>query len=152
MFHNDWFGEDSSIDDIDPGKDIFALLFLSFFLINAVILICVSNQNEDSVRMNSSSQGKHKVIEASHLARIIIHNKKLSIIQNKKTYSIPDDIQQLSKEAFFEMKKDKNGKNQKLLIINDPGKTLTAGEMLSVVNILNKNGIGVDFRPSIKEN
>ena len=153
MFHNNWFGEDNNVDDIDPGKDIFALLFLSFFLINAVILICVSHQNEDTIHLNNNNgQGDKKVIDSSQLANIMINNGKLLITQNKKTYIIPDEIQHLNKEAFFETKKDKNGKKKRLLIINDPGKSLTAGEVLSAVNILNKNGIGVDFRSIIKEN
>jgi len=151
MFHNNWFGEDNNIDDIDPGKDIFALLFLSFFLINAVILICVSPQNEESIHMNTNAKGTQKVIDSSRIANIMINNGKISITQNNKTYLLPDEMQQLNKEAFFETHKDKNGKNQRLLIFNDPGKSLTAGEMLSAINILNKNGIGVDFRKILKE-
>ena len=151
MFANNWFGEDSHIDDIDPGKDIFALLFLSFFLINAVILICFSRQSDDSFRVNTSRQGNQKVMTASQLARLMIKNGKISIIQNKKTYAIPENLEQLKKDALFKTQRDNKGKKKNILTLNDPGNTLTAGEMLSVVNMLNKFDIGVDFRPLIKE-
>jgi hypothetical protein len=147
MFHNSWFGEDNQVDEIDPGKDIFALLFLSFFLINAVVLLCVSEQSHENVSVNTSGKGQGKKIEQSCLATIKHNNNKLCIIQNQTTYYLPDDLPDLLSKAKFETRLDNNGKSVKLITISDPGTSISAGSMLSVIQILNNANIGVDFRP-----
>jgi len=146
MININWLSDDNNIDEIDPGKDIFALLFLSFFLINSVILICVSKQGENTVSLNTAGTAGNKIIKSKHLARIIAKNGKICIIQNSKEFFLPNDIEKLRKNAIFEMNNDKNGKRTNTLIIHDPGKSISAGEMLSAVQLLNNANIGVDFR------
>ena len=145
MFQNNWFGEEQLVDDIDPGKDIFALLFLSFFLINAVVLFCVSEQQQENVSVNTAGKGQGKTIEQSFLAKLKTQNDQLCIVQNNKCYCLPGDLITLIKQAKFESRKDKNGQSIKLLTIKDPGKSISAGALLSVIQILNKANIGVDF-------
>ena len=146
MFQNNWFAEDTQMDDIDPGKDIFALLFLSFFLINAVILFCVSEQGNQNVQVNTAGKGQGKMIEQSYLATIKKTNDKICIIQNQTTYILPQDVEILRKKGRFDKQKDKDGKHHSTLTIHDPGNALTAGDMLDAIQILNNSNIGVDFR------
>ncbi|KPA14259.1 hypothetical protein MHK_005533 [Candidatus Magnetomorum sp. HK-1] len=146
MFQNNWFAEDTQIDDIDPGKDIFALLFLSFFLINAVILFCVSEQGDQNVQVNTAGKGQGKMLEQSYLATIKKTNDKICIIQNQETYFLPQDVKILIKQGKFDNQKDENGKACKTLTIHDPGNALSAGDMLDAIQILNNANIGVDFR------
>ena len=124
MFHNSWFGEDNQVDDIDPGKDIFALLFLSFFLINAVVLFCVSEQTDEKVSVNTSGKGQGKSIEKSYLAAIKKQGNQLCIVQNKGVYCLPDDMNLFIEKALFETKTDQNGNQIKMITINDPGKSI----------------------------
>ncbi len=150
MLQIKWSSDDFNTDDIDPGKDIFALLFLSFFLINAVVLLCVSKQGEQTVNVNSSAKGGDKAIESSMIANIDLTNGKACITQNDKTYTLPEDQKRFLEKARFETSLDKNGEENRLIIIRDPGKDLSAGEMLKVVQVLNDAGIGVDFRTVIE--
>lgn len=145
MLHAKW-SEDYSTDDIDPGKDIFALLFLSFFLINAVVLLCISKQGEQAVNVNTASKGGGKIIESSLLAHIAIINGKVCVTQNSISYFLPKDLEHFRKEARFETHNDEKGNKHFTIIVHDPGKAMTAGEMLVVVQMLNNANIGVDFR------
>ncbi|CAN2039773.1 Biopolymer transport protein ExbD/TolR [Candidatus Magnetomoraceae bacterium gMMP-15] len=139
--------DDDKIDDIDPGKDIFALLFLSFFLINSVVLLCVSKQGEQSINVNTVNADKGKTIKASFLTGIELKNGKIFVSQNNISYVLPNDLNRFRKEAKFDTIYDEKGNKHLNLIVKDPGKTMTAGEMLNVVHLLNNADIGVDFRP-----
>lgn len=146
MLHAKWSGQDYSTDDIDPGRDIFALLFLSFFLINSVIMLCVSKQGEKTVNVNTAGKARGKVIEASLLASIAIIDEKVCVTQNGISYYFPEDMDHFRKEARFETRHDEKGNKHLTIIVHDPGKAMTAGEMLAVVQMLNNADIGVDFR------
>jgi len=149
MFHNSWFGEDNQVEEIDPGKDIFALLFLSFFLINAVVLLCVSEQPHENVSVNTTGKGKGQKIEKAYVATIRYDNNQVCIIQNQTKYCLPDDMDRLLTEAMFKTRNDASGKSIKLLTISDPGSSISAGKMLSVIQMLNHANVGVDFRPVV---
>ena len=64
----EWFDMSQSNEENDPGKDIFALLFLSFFLINAVVLFCVSSNSTPTVNVDAASGSEGKSIDPSFLA------------------------------------------------------------------------------------
>jgi hypothetical protein len=149
MWSPEFSNDIQTTDDIDPGKDIFALLFLSFFLINAVLLFCISKQGEQTTNINTAGTGGKKTIQSSFLATIKRSGKKIVILQDNKAYSIPNDIHAFKTNAHFDIRFDKKGNKHLTLFAEDPGKTMTAGEMLRVVQILNSEKIGVDFRTVI---
>jgi len=147
MINMNWIGDEHHVDDIDPGKDIFALLFLSFFLINAVVLLCVSNQSHQSIQVKSNTKtSSGKTINTDMLAIVSNCNSKICITQKNRQFVLPDDINIMKKHALFEIHKDKKGKELSTLIIRDPGNTISAGQLLTLVQQLNDANLSVDFR------
>ncbi len=146
MIKSKWSANDPHVDEIDPGKDIFALLFLSFFLINAVIMICVSHPGEQRVNVNAVSGNSLKIAVSSNIAQIRMVDKNLSILQGGTTYRIPNELNLLKTRGKFHESKDAQGNPCNTLIVKDPGKSIMAGDLIRIVDHLNKAGIGVDFR------
>jgi len=152
MFQNNWFAEDNMIDDIDPGKDIFALLFLSFFLINAVVLFCISDdQQKNNVPVNTTEKKKGKRIDQSFLATMLIQKNKICIYQKNKQYCLPEDIDNMIAKANFQKREVESGNSVNVLTIIDPGQSISAGSLLKAIEMLNKAKISVEFC-SVKSN
>ena len=137
------FDASSDTGENDPGKDIFALLFLSFFLINAVVLICITKTSTPTLNLNAGGNGKQ--VDASAIARIEFRDEKLYIVQNGVSYSLPEDFEKFEETARFEIRKDRDGNETRTILIEDPGRSISAGQMLSAVKVLNDNRIGVEF-------
>jgi hypothetical protein len=136
---------DGTVTDIDPGKDIFALLFLSFFLINTIVLFCLSNQAGIATTISTEGEGRGKPIDNSLIAHVGIQDKKAYLIQNRLRYLIPEDLHRLRKEDRLKIVEDENGNKYPKLFVQDPGKSMTAGEILEVVQMLNREKISVEF-------
>ena len=141
----EWFDMSQSNEENDPGKDIFALLFLSFFLINAVVLVCVSNPSAPTVNIDAASGAEGKAIDPTYLAAIEIEGPAVIVVQNNISYFLPKDFEKFRKTARFEYQTDEKGNETPMLMIEDPGTRLTAGQMLTAVKMLNDNRIGVQF-------
>lgn len=137
-------GDDSSSNPDSFLKEIFAILLFSFFIILAINSMI--KQSEQTIKVNTSGQGGQTVIESSLLADISMKQNKICITQDKTEYILPDDLKKLLSHGNFQTRKDENGKEHQVLIMQNPGKTLSAGEMLSIVNLLNNAKVGVDFR------
>ena len=96
-----WYDEERWDQDNDPGKDIFALLFLAFFLINAVVLFCVSGKSEQTTRVNTAGAGQERLMEAGQIARLGKRSGQISITQENQTYLMPQDLKRFQKEGRF---------------------------------------------------
>ncbi len=141
-----WDTGELQSDDADPGKDIFALLFLSFFLINAFILLCVSKPGEEAVAINTAGAGHSEKIDAALLGSLQVEADRVYLVQNEKRYLIPDDLKQFREEGNFLTIRDDQDGGRTAAILQDPGHSMTAGKLLQVVTALNNADIEVDFR------
>ncbi|MCP4112765.1 MAG: hypothetical protein GY749_45760 [Desulfobacteraceae bacterium] len=130
----------------NPIADLLWVLLMTFILLYAIQQLCIVNTGEKTVSVNTSGKGGMKTADNSLLADIGNKDGKMCITQNNVSYILPDDLEQFRKKARFETRKDEKGNPYLILIVRDPGKNMTAGQMLSVVQMLNKAEVGVDFR------
>ncbi len=131
----------------NPIADLLWVLLMTFILLYAIQQLSIINIGEKTVSVNTSSgKGGVKTVDAVLLADIGNKDGKMCITQNNVSYVLPDDLEQLRSKAKFETREDEKGNPYLILIIRDPGKTLTAGQMISVVQMLNNAEVGVDFR------
>ncbi len=133
--------------EMDPGKDLFALLFMSFFLITVLMLFAVGRVNEQvPVNASSSPSSSALVLGEELLAKIEVVDGKVEVCQGDKCWVLPDAAALLSSEAGL---LERAG-GEKVLVIEDPGNSVGAGTMLVAVKSLNDQGIGVEFRTRLK--
>lgn len=127
-------------DEIDPGKDLFALLFLCFFLIMGVLLVYVNHASEKTVRVksNSATSGQGIVIEKDKVAYLVLDDDRLYLLQGDKRFSLPEDARLIEKKVRFQ--------KGKTLIVASPGPEIAAPLLLQAVEALNGVGIKVEFR------
>lgn len=145
-----WSNEDVSVDDIDPGKDIFALLFMCFFLINAIFLCCNLSTGEKTVHVSAAEEKGSTQLPLDSLASIEVDGEHLYLIQKGVRFALPDDLDRLRNEGLFESGKDEQGEPFSRIFVRNPGSSVAAGDMINVVRILHRAKIGVDFR-TVKE-
>lgn len=121
----------------DPGKDLFALLFFSFFLISALLLLA-GGSNPEAVGVNSA-ESKGVKVEASHLALL---DEGPVLRQGKNSWRLPEEAEAASKQLLL----TQNGAGEEVLIAESPSSRLPATQLLIGVQALNRAGVTLEFR------
>ena len=133
--------------EMDPGKDLFALLFMSFFLIAILMLISVGSSHKRVVVNTSRPPSSSTItLELDLLGRLISKGNGVELCQGSRCWLLPDQASALAREARFI--RDLRGRRS--LIVEDPGDRIGAGTMLAAVNSLNQHGIAVEFRTRLR--
>ncbi len=151
MINSPWLADDHYVDEVDPGKDIFALLFMSFFLINAVILLCVTRRPEQSVDVVSRPAAAAVSAESGVPAAIVKQGGRIGLAQKNRFYAVPGDLDRMKAEAEFIAVPNPDGPEGRLLVIRNPGKDLNAMELLKLVSAVQGAGISTRFQGGGKD-
>lgn len=132
--------------EMDPGKDLFALLFMSFFLIAVLMLISVG-RSRGRVPINAAGPPRAStvVLDRALLGRMEPHGRGVELCQGRRCWLLPQQAAEAAAQARFLPRRG----GGRLLIVKDPGNRIGAGTMLRAVNALNRLGISVEFRTEV---
>jgi len=133
--------------EMDPGKDLFALLFMSFFLISVLMLLAIGGAN-GKVPVNTSGTPADStvVLDEGLLARIKVEDGGISLCQGESCWPLPEGVENIKREARL----FSQGPGIESLIVEDPGDQVGAGTMLVAGKALNDAGIKVEFRTRMR--
>lgn len=132
---------DEASHEADPGKDLFALLFLGFFLVS-VMLMLVGQTVEKPVPVNSSAP-KTVTTEPPVPAWLEKTEAGIMITQQAHDWLVTGDLTTLESQAKLTVKED----GRQVMSIVTPDETFTAVDLMSVIAALNQQGIGVALLP-----
>ncbi len=132
-------------DETDPGKDLFALLFISFLILGTIVLSGVS-QGEKRTPLKANAAGGKMIIEKKYLARLAPCGGTLCLEQAGKRFRLPDEAQRVAREALFPPES-----KERVLVILPPGPGVGAADLLTAVSALNQAGLRVEFRAPAKK-
>ncbi len=137
-----WFTPLEALDGdsvADPGKDLFALLFLSFFLI-ATLLVLARFVGTEGVPVAAAEGGAGNA-EAIP-ARLIEVENQLWILQGESQWLIPEEAQPVATEAQL---LDVTGGPPRLLLEKPSDDAISAAELVTVVMALQRAGVSVEL-------
>lgn len=130
--------------EADPGKDLFALLFLSFLLICVVLLMAAQariSELELSLNLPAVSRSAPPV----PAARLQKQEGRLLLRQASQSWRVPRDVAQVRQQARF---RQKTG-SVRLLPVVAPGEEISAGELIAVVAHLRAAGVQLVFQAGV---
>ncbi|MES9902649.1 MAG: hypothetical protein ABW168_08190 [Sedimenticola sp.] len=111
---DDWTNDGADTTESDPGKDLFAVLFLSFFLIS-VLLMMSASPKYNGVSPGVTSGGS--VVINAPLARLVREEGVLYLKQSDKRWRVPEQMQILKEEVQL----NQTGEGKHYLTIDAPG-------------------------------
>ena len=143
---------------VDPGKDLFAYLFLMIMVFCFMLMMAAhdatqsvegqqSPEKQDSAASSSMAQ-----VSVESIGQLVKKKGEIYIQYGEVLYSPKKDVAQMETDGRVMTITDKNGVEKKVLYIeetNDQQVLLT--EYLSAFQHLSKNGIGVAFAERINE-
>ena len=134
-------GEDEA-HGADPGKDLFALLALTFLVI-CVLFMVASRTSDTSLPVDSAgpSQDERPVEPPPHAA-MRGGERGIEVVQEERLWTLPAEAAALAREAaLLEMPGE-----LPILIVDLPGAELRADQLVQAVQMLNAAGVRVSFR------
>ena len=137
--------EEETFAENDPGKDLFALLFVSFLLLGSVLGWSLS-AGEKQTPLKTNAAGKGPVVSKRYLARLKPCGKAVCLLQAGKSYVLPEEASRVAREGLFPP-----GFKERTLIVLPPPPGLKAADLLLAVSALNQAGLRVEFRAPRKE-
>lgn len=147
---SNWMNEFDSCETNDPGKDIFSVMLCSMVLVFSICILFMASSGSERVASNTTSNGA-KVIDQALLATLETVGDAIYIRQNGKQYTVPKDASFLKQHGLFDVRHREDGKDDNVLLIEDPGEGITAGRLILVISCLNEVGISVEFPKTIQK-
>lgn len=151
-------GQSTSGMMVDPGKDLFAYLFLMIMVFCFMLMMASqdtrqSKQGQDSPeKQDSAASSSMAQVSVESIGQLVKQNGKIYIKYGKILYSPKEDVDKMDTDGRVMTITGKDGMEKKVLYIeetNDQQVLLT--EYLSAFQYLSKNGIGVAFAERISE-
>ena len=136
-------GEDEA-HGADPGKDLFALLALTFLVIS-VILMLASHSAEAPLPVDTAAPGNAEQAQAlSNLPPAVIRGVEegVEVAQGGRVWKLPAQAAAVAREAALG---EIPGKPS-VLIVDPPSGDLSASQLVLAVQVLNAAGVRVRFR------
>lgn len=139
-------GEDEA-HGADPGKDLFALLALTFLVI-CVLFMVASRTADTSLPVDSAgpSRAERSVVSPSPAA-MRSGEQGIEVVQEDRRWKLPDEAAALARQAEL---LEAPGELP-VLIVDLPGAELRADQLVLAVQVLNGAGVRVSFRAVSEE-
>ena len=140
----------------DPGKDLFAYLFLVMLVFSFVILLTYEQKMKNlSVRKSPTevSQGSSSLItlENREIGRMVKQDGKICLLFGEKIYFPDTDVSNLEREGIIK-KVTRDGKESRVLyIVEDPRSRIYLREYLEAFSALSKQGVDIAFAQKLSE-
>ncbi len=149
-------GQFTSGMTVDPGKDLFAYLFLMIMVFCFMLMMASqdtrqSTQGQDSPeKQDSAASSSMAQVSMESIGQLVKQDGKIYIKYRDVLYSPKEDVKKMDADGRVMTITGKDGMEKKVLYIeetNDQQVLLT--EYLSAFQYLSKNGIGVAFAERI---
>ena len=135
-------GAEDEAHGADPGKDLFALLALTF-LVLCVLFMVASYTAGSSLPVDSAGPRRvERAVEPPSPAVMRRGERGIEVVQEGRVWRLPDEAAALAREAAF---LDSAGELP-VLLVDLPGAELRADQLVLAVQVLNGVGVRVSFR------
>ncbi|NOY69161.1 MAG: hypothetical protein GXP53_06665 [Deltaproteobacteria bacterium] len=142
----------------DPGKDLFAYLFLMIMVFCFMLLMSASEvtrsmSGQQSPETRKAASGSTLIsVSVENIGRLVQKDGAVYLMFGNVLYSPVTDIGRLTTDGRVEKTTGKNGENKRVLYIeaNSSGRVLLS-EYLSAFEALNQQGISVAFAERVHE-
>ncbi len=139
----------------DPGKDLFAYLFLVMLIFSFVILITYEQKVrklviEESPREVSQGRSSLVTLKNKEIGRLVKRNGKIYLLFGEKSYRPDTDLNLLEKLGIIK-KIQKEGKESRVLYIaEEPQSRIYLNEYLETFAALSDQGIDIAFARKVR--
>ena len=134
-------GEDEA-HGADPGKDLFALLSLTFLVI-CILFMVASRTAENSLPVDSAGPSRvERPVVNPPPAAMQGGEQGIEIVQEGRHWKLPAEAAALASEAALL----ETPGELPILIVDLPGGDLRADQLVLAVQVLNAAGVRVSFR------
>lgn len=139
----------------DPGKDLFAYLFLVMLIFSFVILLTYEQKVRRQAIQESPkevSQGRSSLVTLKNkeIGKLIKRDGNIYLLFGEKSYQPDKDIASLEKAGIIK-KIQKEGKDTKVLYIEEePQSRIYLREYLETFATLSDQGIDIAFARKVK--
>ena len=134
-------GEDEA-HGADPGKDLFALLALTFLVI-CVLFMVATRTSETSLPVDSAGPSRvERPVVNPPPAAMQGGEQGIEVVQEDRLWKLPAEAGALAREAELL----ETPGELPILIVDLPGAELRADQLVLAVQVLNGAGVRVSFR------
>ncbi|MBW1854370.1 MAG: hypothetical protein JRF49_11485 [Deltaproteobacteria bacterium] len=139
----------------DPGKDLFAYLFLVMLIFSFVILLTYEQKvRRQTIRKSPEevSQGRSSLVTLKNkeIGKLIKRDGRIYLLFGEKSYRPDTDIASLEKEGIVKTIQ-RDGKEAKMLYIEEePRSRIYLREYLETFSALSDQGIDIAFARKVK--
>ena len=134
-------GEDEA-HGADPGKDLFALLALTFLVI-CVLFMMASRTTKTSMPVDSAAPSRVEQPVVNPPPAVMRGGEQgIEVVQEGRLWTLPAQAASLAREAAL---REAPGQAP-ILIVDPPGADLRADQLVLAVQVLNAAGVRVSFR------
>lgn len=134
-------GEDEA-HGADPGKDLFALLALTFLVISVLFMVA-SRTADTSLPVDSAGPSRaEQPAEPPPPAAMRSGEQGIEVVQEGRRWTLPAEAATLASEAALL----ETPGELPILIVDLPGAELRADQLVLAVQVLNGAGVRVSFR------
>jgi hypothetical protein len=133
----------------DPGKDLFAYLFLLIMVFAFMLLMSVDQQKQTQTAPEHAQPGRsgfHKV-SADHVATLEKNKEKLWLRFGDVRYDPLTDFEKLVQDG--RLIKDGDGEKQMLLIEDTPGERIFLHDYLETFSVFSRQGVAIAFAKEV---
>ena len=136
-------GNEEDMSGADPGKDLFALLALTFLVIT-VLFMLAAQFPESPLPVDTAAQGAERT-PAPAPAAMRGGEAGVVVVQDGRTWTLPAQAAGVAHEAALH---EAPGQPP-VLIVDPPGADLSASQLVLAVQALNAAGVRVRFRAAV---
>lgn len=141
----------------DPGKDLFAYLFLLIMIFTFMVLLTTEERRDALAGQTApdnqptSSQPSLTVVEQSQMGRLEKDHGEIVLKFGDVVYSPVTDIRRLVDDGRIAHLPDVGGGEKRVLYLQeDKNNPVMLGEYLSTFHVMGKHGISVAFAERVK--
>jgi len=141
----------------DPGKDLYAYLYLMTMVFSFMLLIAstkpqnpVSGQTAPE-QNDASGRSTLASVSFEKIGRLARKDNQLFLVFGKEPYHPKKDLNRLEQDGRIAVVQDSHGGKKKFIYIEeDRSNSVLLSEYLSAFQYLSRQGIGVAFAKRIK--
>lgn len=133
----------------DPGKDLFAFLFIMVTIFSAMMLKTVEQQaglaGQNSPSQTQAGATTLAAVAADHIGRLDRRGGELLLVFGDRAYAPQQHLAQLERDGHVAQVRGEDGQERQLYVAEDRRGQVLLGEYLEAFQQLSRAGIGVAF-------
>jgi len=137
----------------DPGKDLFAFLFLMVMIFSFMVLISgqamkknIQQQDQSMISRNKSKDSTLEQINNKFLGRLVSKNNRLFIVFDQQYFDPITDISKMESKGYIQTKSLTDGTiNKRIFLERNKTSDVLLEDYLCIFQTLSRKGIAVAF-------